>query len=222
MTFRFVAYRIGFYVAVFLLSGTVLGLAAHFATLFPSGAHHNFTIFALVVSSLNILLFLLSVQWALPRTEVIELSILAALWLAMGAWSGDIIGFIQCDGLGGQSIATKSGFTSYQGYCYEMKVIQAFSWMTFVLIAFAIIVLMQLATQAQMYGRYNIWLEPIRELPWFGEAPGYYNTYTNQYPQTQMVYPYPTMIPGMQPVTPGHTMFIQPGINGQATITQLA
>lgn len=43
-----------------------------------------------------------------------------------------------------------------------MKVIQAFSWMTFVLIAFAIIVLMQLATQAQMYGRYNIWLEPIR------------------------------------------------------------
>ena len=51
---------------------------------------------------------------------------------------------------------------SYQGYCYEMKVIQAFSWMCFVLTVIALIVLMQVVAQAQMYGRYNIWLEPIR------------------------------------------------------------
>ena len=43
-----------------------------------------------------------------------------------------------------------------------MKVIQAFSWMSFVLIVFALIVLMQVVAQAQMYGRYNIWSEPIR------------------------------------------------------------
>ncbi|KAF8351445.1 hypothetical protein F5887DRAFT_208169 [Amanita rubescens] len=219
MTFRFVAYRIGFYFAVFLLSGTVLGLAAHFAVLFPTGAHHDFTIFALVVPALTIFFLLLSVQWAVPRTEVIQLSIFAAIWLAMGAC--DIIGNIQCDALGGQSIATKSGSTSYQAYCYQMKVIQAFSWMNFVLVAFALVIIMQLVTQAQMFGRYHIWMEPIRELPWFGEAPGYYNTYNNPYPQTQMAYPYPTMVPGMPMMTPGHTVVVQPGINGPPTVTQV-
>ncbi len=43
-----------------------------------------------------------------------------------------------------------------------MKVIQAFSWMNFVLVAFALVIIMQLTTQAQMFGRYNIWMEPIR------------------------------------------------------------
>ncbi|KAK2466222.1 hypothetical protein APHAL10511_001864 [Amanita phalloides] len=219
MTVRFATYRIAFYIAVFLLSGAVLGLAARFETVFPTGAHHDFPIFAIVVPALNIFLFLLSMQWALPGTEAVELSILAALWLAMGAWSTDIIGYTQCDTLAGQSLPTKSGSISYQDYCYEMKVIQAFSWMNFVLFAFALIILMQLITQAQMFGRFNIWVEPIRELPWFGEAPGYYNTYSGQYPTGQMPFTYPMMTPGMQP---GHTVFIQPNVNGQPpTVTQL-
>jgi len=47
-------------------------------------------------------------------------------------------------------------------WCREMKVIQAFSWMNFVLYAFALIILIVLVSRAQAFGRYNIWREPIR------------------------------------------------------------
>ncbi|KAM6495873.1 hypothetical protein JOM56_008579 [Amanita muscaria] len=222
MTVRFASYRLAFYLAVFLLSGTVLGLAAHFLTLFSS-SNHDFPIFATLVPSLNIFLFLLSIQWAVPRTEGMLLALLAALWLTMGAWSTDVIGYVQCDALAGQLYPTKSGSMSLQQYCYEMKVIQAFSWMTFVLVVFALIILFQLATQAQTFGRYNIWAEPIRELPWFGEAPGYYNTGApgQQYPvgQVPMPYMYPTMAPYGHPGA--HSVIVQPGVNGlPPTITQ--
>ncbi|KAF9462662.1 hypothetical protein BDZ94DRAFT_1260937 [Collybia nuda] len=222
MTVRFGNYRVAFYVAVFLLSGTVLGLSANFASIFLPNLHRDFTIFSLVVPSLTILLFLITLQWAQPRTEAVVLLVLAVLWLTMGAWSTDIIGHVQCDGLTGQRIASKNGDTSGQSFCYEMKVVQAFSWAVFVLCAMALIILFSLVTQAQKFGRYLIWREPIRELPWFGEAPGYYNTHAGgipQYPPGGMPYGYPGA-PMMQ--STGGTTIIQPGVNGQpATITQI-
>jgi len=148
------------------------------------------------------------------------LFVVGVLWLAMGAWSTDIIGNVQCDGLAGQRTPTKNGDIPAQAYCYEMKVIQAFSWALFVLNALALLVLYRLIAQAQMFGRYDIWREPIRELPWFGEAPGFYNTH--QGPMMS----YPGMYPHMQPpmagpmMHPGQTVVIQPGMNGQpATVT---
>jgi len=141
----------------------------------------------------------------------------------MGAWSTDIIGYVQCDSLGGQHIAAKNGTTSYQAYCYEMKVIQAFSWMNFILFVLALVVLYQLTGQARLFGRFNIWREPIRELPWFGEAPGYYNTgIATSYGGGAVPYMYPTMAPYAPAMAPGSAVIVQPGINGQpATITQV-
>ncbi|KAF8897546.1 hypothetical protein BD779DRAFT_1667507 [Infundibulicybe gibba] len=226
MTVRFGNRRIFFYVAVFLLSATVLGLAAHFANVFLPTLHKDFSIFSLVVSALTIFVFLITLQWAQPLTEAIAYFILWALWLAMGAWATDIIGNTQCDGLAGQRTATKSGDMSAQAFCYEMKVIQAFSWMLFVLFTLAFIILLTLVDQAQRYGRRDIWEEPIRELPWFGEAPGYYNTTPGQsapYP-TYPQYPYPMSSAGNGQViqTPGHSIIIQPGTHGQPpTITQV-
>jgi hypothetical protein len=43
-----------------------------------------------------------------------------------------------------------------------MKVIQAFSWMLFVLYAIALYLLMSLVTEAQRFGRWDIWWAPIR------------------------------------------------------------
>jgi len=224
MTVRFGNYRIGFYVVVFLFAGAVLGLSAHFATLFLPKVHKDFTIFSLIVPSLTIFIFLLTLQWAQPQTEAIILFILGTLWLAMGAWSTDIIGHVQCDDLGGQRSPTKNGDMSAKEYCYEMKVTQAFSWMLFVLHGIALCVLFALVTEAQRWGRFDIWWAPIRELPWFGEAPGYYNTHPGgmmQYPPAGYAYPMPG--PGgpvMQ--TPGHSIVIQPGVNGQPpTVTQV-
>ncbi|KAF8639965.1 hypothetical protein AX17_001215 [Amanita inopinata Kibby_2008] len=168
-----------------------------------------------------------SLQWAQPQTEAIELFILGALWLAMAAWSTDIIGNVQCDALRGQRLPTKAGDISYQEYCYEMRVIQAFSWMIFILFTFALFVLFQLVTQAQMFGRFSIWREPIRELPWFGEAPGYYNTQAGmpgQYPMAYAPYGYPSTPGGhvVQGPAPGQTIVIHPGVNGQPpTVTHV-
>jgi len=129
-----------------------------------------------------------------------------------------------------------------------MKVIQAFSWTIFILMVLAFFVLFQLAQQAERFGRYKIWSEPIRgklyryifstprfdrtiipELPWFGKMPGYYNTNTQEmagphmmpYPGTPGGYGYPHQ--GGYPIpNPGHSIIIQPGMNGAPpTITQV-
>jgi len=188
MTVRFAAYRIGFYVAVFLLSGTVLGLAAHFANIFLPHLHTDFTIFALLIPALTIFVFLLSLQFGQPRTEAVSLFILWALWLAMASWATDIISPTQCDALTSQTIPTKNGLIREREYCYEMKVIQAFSWMLFVLFSFAFVILLMLVNQAQRLGRPYIWNEPIQELGWFHEFPGYYNQ------QNQQMVQYPGMM----------------------------
>jgi len=221
MTVRFGNYRLAFYISVLLLSGTVLGLAAHFASIFLPQLHQGFTIFALVVPSITIFVFLSALQWSQPNIEAVILFVMWAIWLAMGSWSTDIIGSVQCDALGGQRTATKNGDTSLQAYCYEMKVIQAFSWMIFVLCSFAFIILLQLITQAQRFGRWNIWYEPIKELGWYGEYPGYYNRTTQpvvQYPYYQgYTAPYGYTQAAQQP---GQSIVIQPSINGP-TVTQV-
>ncbi|TFK43519.1 hypothetical protein BDQ12DRAFT_675107 [Crucibulum laeve] len=233
MTVRFGNHRLAFYVFTFLLSATVLGISANFAKLFLPNILHDFTIFSLVVPSLTIFLFLLSIQWAQPRTEVVQYLVLGILWLTMGAWSTDIIGHVQCDSLSGQ-MSTKNGEISQQSYCRQMKVVQAFSWAIFCFFVIAMIILVSLASRAQQFGRYEIWEEPIRELPWFGEMPGYYNTHAGgmhsgmpvgmpQYPMSAGGYPAGyNGFQGMPIQTPGHSIVIQPGMNGQPpTVTQV-
>jgi hypothetical protein len=56
------------------------------------------------------------------------------------------------------------GLASLPSYCYKMKTIQAFSWALFCAFAIAIIILFQLVQQAQRFGRWQIWSEPIRGL----------------------------------------------------------
>jgi len=221
MTVRFGNYRLFVYIAIFLSSGTVLGFAANFAKLFLPHLHPDFTIFALIVPSLTILVLLLTLQWAQPNFEAFTLFILGVLWLAMAAWSQDIIGFVQCDSLGGERIPTSTGSMSERQYCYEMKVLEAFSWMNFFLFVVYFFVLIWLVSRAQSLGRPHMWEEPIRELPWFGEMPGYYNVANTG--MAQPVYPgYPPVHypPYMQ--TQGHSIIIQPGVNGQPpVITQV-
>ena len=106
--------------------------------------------------------------------------------------------------------------------------------------AIFLVILITLASRAQARGRPFAWAEPIVELPWFGQWPGYPES---QYPGAGMMYPGQMMMPGYaypagQPMTyattapgqpgyvvqqnPGHSVVIQPGMNGQpATITQI-
>ncbi|KAI5893299.1 uncharacterized protein SCHCODRAFT_02621393 [Schizophyllum commune H4-8] len=232
MTVRFANWRLAFFVTILCFSATVLGITAYFASIFLPNLHHDFTIFGIVVSTLTILAFLIILQWAQPRIEVPVLFVLGVLWLALASWATDSIGNTQCDGLAGQVTATKNGSMSAAAYCREMRVVQAFSWMNFCLFVIAFFIILSLISQAQRFGRPDIWAAPIRELGWFGEYPGYYN-YGNGvhnpaaqgmppagYPQ----YPYPYMpgYPQMQQPSPGTAIVIQPGINGAPpTITQV-
>lgn len=56
------------------------------------------------------------------------------------------------------------GAASAQGFCYEMKVTQAFSWALFAMFVIAFGILMQLVGHAERMGRHFIWREPIRGL----------------------------------------------------------
>jgi len=227
MTVRFATNRIIFYVAVFLLSGTVLGLAAHFANIFLPHLHQDFTIFAILIPSLTIFIFLLSLQFGQPRTEALTLFLLWTLWLAMASWATDIIGPLQCDSLTTETIPTKNGTIRQREYCYEMKVIQAFSWMLFALFTLAFGILLVLVHQAERFGRPDIWQEPIQELGWFSELPGYYNHHQQGMVQYPMQYGYPMqgypMHQGYQGQQPIYS--IQQGPNGpmvtQVPVTQI-
>ncbi|KAF8914625.1 hypothetical protein CPB85DRAFT_1297489 [Mucidula mucida] len=226
MTVRFVNWRLGFYVVVLLLSATVLGLSGHLANLFLPNLHKDFTTFALIIPSLTIFALMLTIQWSQPRIEVVVLFILSVLWLAMGAWSNDIIGHIQCDGLAGQRTATKTGDMSAQAYCYEMKVTEAFSWANFILFMLAFLTILSLTSQAQSFGRWDIWREPIQELGWFNEYPGFYNSTPGMMPMQYMptaggFVPYGQTQGQQQPLPQGHTLIVQPHHGQPPTITSV-
>ncbi|KAG2152255.1 hypothetical protein BD769DRAFT_1648725 [Suillus cothurnatus] len=206
MTVMFVNMRRIGYLFAFLLSSVVLGFTANFARLFLPHINHDFTIFALVPPSATIFAFLWILQFSQPIVEVTLHFFISILWLAMGAWSADMIGYVQCYTLQDQQPTTR-GSISAQSYCYEMKVIEALSWTLFVLFVLFLVILITLTSRAG----------------WFGELPGY---------PTEAIYPrapmygygqsYPMMGGYHVQQLPGHSVMVQPGINGgQPIVTHM-
>ena len=96
-----------------------------------------------------------------------------------------------------------------------------------------LVFIITLASRSVARGRPYIWREDIRELPWFGQEPGYpgvpYGTYPSQYgprgypgqyPQyqnSQYQTSYPASYGGnVVHQQPGHSLVIQPSANGGA------
>ncbi|KAH8999170.1 hypothetical protein EDB92DRAFT_1832835 [Lactarius akahatsu] len=237
MTVLFRNLRCYGYVTVFLLSAGVLGISAYFASIFLPDLHHDFTIYALIPPSWTIFIITFLLITSTPRADVIFLFITDILWLTLAAWSSDSLGSTQCDALGDLRASTKHGSISARSYCDLSKVVEAFSWATFCLLTLYIIFLVALASRSVAMGRPYIWREDVRELPWFGQAPGYpgygYVTYPTQsvprgYPGTYAPY---TQYPNAQYQTsggggnvihqqPGHSLVIQPGRNGMPSSVQ--
>jgi len=181
------------------------GTVDSFANIFLPHLHPDFTIFALVISSLTIFTFLLLLQFAQPRSEAISLFILWALWLAMGAWATDIIGNVQCDALTTETMPTINGTIRQRDYCRQMKIIQAFSWILFVIFTLAFYILLKLVNQAQRFGRRDVWHAPIQDLGWFHEL-SEYSRHQNETGQS--------MYPARYPIQPGY-------IQGQQLVYQI-
>lgn len=223
MTVMFVNMRRIGYLFAFVLAAVVLGFTANFARLFLPHINHDFTIFALVPPSVTIFAFLWIMQFSQPIVEVTLHFFISVLWLAMGAWSADTIGYVQCYLLQEQQQPTARGSISAQSYCYEMKVIEALSWTLFVLFIFFFIILITLTSRAVAFGRYYAWREHISQLGWFGELPGYPTEAI--YPRAPMYgygQPYPMMGGYHVQQMPGHSVMVQPGINGgQPIVTHM-
>ncbi|KAI6119334.1 hypothetical protein EDD16DRAFT_1831305 [Pisolithus croceorrhizus] len=173
MTVVFTNIRIAAYVFIFALSATVLGVASNFAKLFLPHVQHDYTIFSLVVPSVTIFALLLILQFAQPVVEVLVHVVLGILWLTMASWTSDIIGPMQCYILGGISTPTNNGSMSARSYCYQMKVMEAFSWALFISLLGFIVIVICLTSRAIAFGRRYAWTEHISQLGWFGELPGY-------------------------------------------------
>lgn len=234
MTVLFKNIRLYGYLTVMLLSGGVLGIAAYFASIFLPNLHHDYTIFSLVPPSWTIFILALLLFNSTPRGDAFFLFISDILWLTLAAWTSDSLGSTQCDALGNARTNAKHGTISARSYCDLSKVIEAFSWATFCLLTLYFIFVFTLATGSKARGWYNIWRDDIRELPWFGQTPGYPGagyTYSAQYgnrgypgsyvpgsyPQAQ----YPTSYGGnVVQQQPGQTLVIQPGMNGGAPTVQ--
>ncbi|EIN10630.1 hypothetical protein PUNSTDRAFT_84829 [Punctularia strigosozonata HHB-11173 SS5] len=234
MSETFARFRLTAYIIFFLLSAAVLGLAANFANEFLPHIHSDFIIFSLVVSAASILALILLLSWSQPRTEVLFVIIVGILWLSEAAWAEDIIGHVQCSDIASSdTVPTKNGSTSSRAYCREMKVLEAFSWMLFALFFISFWIIVVLTSRAKTLGQYYAWQEPIAELPWFGEYPGYEGMAGGGPRGYPMYYPYPQAQPAQGGFVvsqgghvvqqqPGHSLIVQPGQNGQApTITQV-
>ncbi|TFK49668.1 hypothetical protein OE88DRAFT_1646108 [Heliocybe sulcata] len=254
MTILFANRRTTGFVTILILSAVVLGISAYFAHVFLPNYAEDITIFSLVVSSLTILVFIvLLVSRSQPRIEAFCVFVLAVLWLAMGAWYDDLQGHTDCSALTSSlQTTTNTGSISSRAYCYETKVVEAFSWMNFILrtplfspllrvltshppVAIYLAILIALTGRAQVLGRPYAWQEPIIELPWFGEYPGYPGPFqysdgyqpNGGYGQPAYVYPGMNMMGGMggqMPYVvrqePGQQIVIQPGVNGGMPMVQ--
>lgn len=112
------------------------------------------------------------------------------------------------------------------------------------LVAIFFVVVMHLtSTAVQRGGRPYAWREPMIELPWYGEWPGYSGGPGSLYPTMQMgeggmipgAYHAGAVIPQQGPIStlpvmqnggyvvqqqPGYSMIITPGMNGQAPTVQ--
>ncbi|KAG5221084.1 UBIQUITIN-CONJUGAT-2 domain-containing protein [Salix suchowensis] len=190
------------------------------------------------------LVFILGALWLGKQSGCLPSLILTYTLKAMGAWSTtsrDVIGNTQCDTLGGARTPLKTAIYPHKPTVEKLKSFRpSHGWSssyvsksmiyfpssssTFAfLVVFWFIIMIQLINQAQRFGRWRIWEEPIRELGWFGEMPGYYNQHNGAaaYPQAGYIpYGYGYGYPMVQQPQGGQSIIIQPGSNGQpATVT---
>jgi len=140
-----------------------------------------------------------------PRFDVMAIAILCILWLALGAYSADIISYVQCETLAGERKPTSNG-GSYPAiaWCREIKSIMAFSFATFGVLLVCLLILLALIIRLHAQGQRDIWAASVSEVPWFGQL------------REARGDPY-VMYPGLPPPGPpvrqysGNVVYQQPG-----------
>ncbi|CCA69967.1 hypothetical protein PIIN_03907 [Serendipita indica DSM 11827] len=208
----------------------VLGLASNFASLLLPW-DSDFIIFALVVSAMTIIFTFATSLRSTPAFEAIGLFVLSVMWVAMGGFTVDRIGGVQCFSLPHDPINTGRNKTMpADTHCKQMKVIMAFSWAEFSIFVLMFIIVVILTIRARSHGAGSrVWNESISDLPWFGTWVGEDRRhYQPTYPMPGTTYAPSTYAPGsvyppvsfgpdgvperivIQAPPPGQTVYLHP------------
>jgi len=144
--------RLTLFGIIFVCAAVVLGITVNLSTQLLDTGLHDFLIFGIVVSALTIIVFIHLTYQSHPRVDAAIVFVLAVLWLTMGAYATDIIGHQLCFALKGQTIPAKNGTISAEGYCRQMKTVQAFSWANFVFLTLGFIWLLKYLSEMDERG----------------------------------------------------------------------
>ncbi|KZV75084.1 hypothetical protein PENSPDRAFT_681281 [Peniophora sp. CONT] len=176
MTIFFKRIRIAYFSTIFILSAAVLGLSAYFANIYlpDNKAHAGFSIYAVVIAALTIVFGLIQLfSGAQPRTEAPFLFVVSVFWLSVAAWAIDQSTNEECYGLGNAQTPTENGLVSSRSICYAIKIVEAFSWTIFAMLVIAFVIVINRTASARVLGHPDAWSEPMDNLPWYDELPGY-------------------------------------------------
>ncbi|CAE6392124.1 unnamed protein product, partial [Rhizoctonia solani] len=145
-----------------------------------------------VVSAATLIIILALSQRSQPRIDAWVLFILAVLWLTMGAYSQDVIGFQRCYAMKGQKIPTSSGTTSMyfvlcppkwsesnppsvcgkllspdEGYLFLLS----HGRFSYCVITVWWVILLIVVNKIYTSGEHDIWSSPMSDVTMFGEEP---------------------------------------------------
>jgi len=202
MTNTFLIVRWSAYAWCIVCAISVLAISAHQASLFiDQWAQRPYIIYALVCSIMTILGLGALCLRSQPRLDVIGIAVFTILWLALGAYTTDIIGYVQCETLVGERKVTDSGGSfSSMAWCRELKAIMAFSYVTFGILLISLIILLALMITLHARGQYGMWRYSMSDVPWFGV-----------YGDREGGIPYPMVPPPAQRQYTGNVVYQQPG-----------
>lgn len=165
MTSNYNRFRLALFVVGFVAACIVLGISINLANYFLPTGLHDFLIFSIVASAFTIIVLIILAQRSQPWIDAIALLILAVLWVAMGAYSQDIIGHQLCYSMRGQTMPAKNNTTfSAESYCRQMKTILAFSWTNFAFLTVGLIFLFQRVSEMQEKYGPDAWRESSSEV----------------------------------------------------------
>ncbi|KAJ7095393.1 hypothetical protein B0H15DRAFT_829380 [Mycena belliarum] len=171
----FTTLRACLYGAVFIATLISLAMAAHFETVLAASDLTRFVPFALFVCSVGLLIISCLLGFSLwlrernpisTRLELASLGFLGILWLALGIFlstSDSQSADVECFASATSTVVLDDSASDFQTEQFHAmyRVLMAFSLINAVLILFAFIVLLTLATRRHLNGDYHMWYGPV-------------------------------------------------------------
>ncbi|KAJ7129662.1 hypothetical protein C8R44DRAFT_84606 [Mycena epipterygia] len=171
----FATLRASLYGAVFIATIICLAMAGHFQSALAASDLTRFVPFALFVCCAGLVIISCLLGFSLllrernpisTRIELASLGFLGVLWLALGiflATSDSQSADVECFASESSTVALDDSTSDFQTEQYHAmyRVLMAFSLINAVLVIFAFVALLTLATRRHLNGDYHMWYGPV-------------------------------------------------------------